>query len=98
MTHGSLPGVRRSRRLDQILDNLLSNAVRYGDPDSDVTVDLERAPDGVAVAVTNVGPGIAAEDLPRLFQPFGRDVSAAHWTESVGLELYAFRFVLPAAA
>lgn len=88
-THGSVPAMRADPdRLDQILDNLLSNAVRYGDPNSEVTVDLEPAIDGVAVAVTSRGPGIAAEDLPRLFQPFQRDISATRVTESVGLGLY----------
>jgi signal transduction histidine kinase len=87
--HGTMPSSRADPdRLDQILDNLLANAVRYGDAGSDVTVTLDSAPDGVAVAVTNRGPGIAAERLPELFQPFRREVSAAGVRESVGLGLF----------
>jgi len=88
-THGTLPTCRADPdRLDQILDNLLSNALRYGDAGSDVTVTIDRAPDGIAVAVTNRGPGIAAELLSQLFQPFRREPSAAGVRESVGLGLY----------
>jgi len=88
-THGTLPSSRADPdRLDQILDNLLSNALRYGDAGSDVAVTMERAPDGVAVAVTNRGVGIPAEQLPQLFQPFRREVSAMGVRESVGLGLY----------
>jgi PAS domain S-box-containing protein len=86
---GTLPLTRADpERLDQILDNLLSNAVRYGAPGSDVTVTLDRAPDGVAVAVTNRGAGIPADQLPRLFEPFRREASTARVRESVGLGLY----------
>jgi PAS domain S-box-containing protein len=88
-THGTLPCSRADPdRLDQILDNLLSNAIRYGVVGSDVIVDIDRAPDGVAVAVTNRGPGIGAERLPRLFQPFEHEASPARVRESVGLGLY----------
>lgn len=88
-THGALPAARADPdRLDQILDNLLTNAVRYGDPGTDVTIDVESVPDGVAVAVTNRGAGIAAEQMPRLFQPFQHDFSAARVRESLGLGLY----------
>jgi PAS domain S-box-containing protein len=83
-------------RLDQILDNLLSNALRYGEARSDVTVDIDRAPLGVAVAVTNRGPGITAERLPQLFQPFQREVSATRARESVGLGLYITKALVEA--
>jgi signal transduction histidine kinase len=87
--HGTMPASRADPdRLDQILDNLLSNALRYGDAGSDVTVTMDRASDGVAVAVTNRGPGIAAEKLPQLFEPFRREASVANVPESVGLGLY----------
>jgi PAS domain S-box-containing protein len=88
-THGTLPSSSADPdRLDQILDNLLSNALRYGEAGSDVTVTVDRAPDGVAVAITNRGPGIAADKLPQLFQPFRREASIANVRESVGLGLY----------
>ncbi len=51
-------------------------------------MEIDRVPDGVAVAVTNRGAGITREHLADLFQPFRREASAARVRESVGLGLY----------
>jgi PAS domain S-box-containing protein len=86
---GDVPAVSADPdRIDQILDNLLANALRHSDPDTDVTVDIEGEPDRVAVSVTNRGPGIAPEVLPHLFQRFGREVLKGPKRDSVGLGLY----------
>jgi signal transduction histidine kinase len=86
---GELPVVSAdSDRIHQILDNLLTNAFRYCDPDADVMVELEGLPDRVAVSVSNRGPGIAPELLPQLFQRFGREAAGAANRDSVGLGLY----------
>jgi signal transduction histidine kinase len=61
------------RRLRQILLNLLGNAVKYNRPGGDVRLWLSAAAPGrVLLTVEDTGPGIAPEDLPRLFQPFTR--------------------------
>jgi PAS domain S-box-containing protein len=87
--HGKMPTVSVDQdRIHQVLDNLLTNAVRYGDPDTDVTVDIEGTPDGVAVSVTNRGPGIAPELMPALFRRFGRQATGTVKRESLGLGLY----------
>jgi signal transduction histidine kinase len=70
--------------------------MRYGEAGSDVTVDIDRAPDGVAVAVTNRGPGISAEQLAKLFQPFQRGASVSRAPESIGLGLYITRGLIEA--
>ncbi|MFL6091108.1 MAG: PAS domain S-box protein [Aeromicrobium sp.] len=59
-------------RLKQILLNLLSNAVKYNREGGTVTVSTAGEDPMVAIAVEDTGPGIAAADLPRLFQPFER--------------------------
>jgi signal transduction histidine kinase len=82
-------------RLDQILDNLLNNALRYGAAGSDVTVTIEPAPEGVAVAVSNRGPGIATEQLSHLFRPFQHG-AAPHMPESYGLGLFITRCLVEA--
>jgi signal transduction histidine kinase len=51
-----------------VLDNLLSNAVKYSPPGSAVGVLVRSEGGRVVVEVTDQGPGIAAGDLPRLFQ------------------------------
>ena len=86
---GKVPTVSADQdRIHEVLDNLLTNAVRYGDPDTDVTVDIEGAPDAVVVSVTNRGPGIAPELMPALFKRFGRQATGTVTHESLGLGLY----------
>src|SRR6202049_889148 len=55
-----------------ILGNLVSNALKYSRDGADVTIAVRDEPGWVAVDVTDPGDGIAEEDLPKLFQPFGR--------------------------
>jgi heavy metal sensor kinase len=62
--------------LGQLLDNLLDNACKYSEPGTAVTVRLRRAADAVQVSVEDRGCGIAAEDLPHVFEPFYRSAAA----------------------
>jgi two-component system, OmpR family, phosphate regulon sensor histidine kinase PhoR len=57
-------------RIDQVLDNLLSNAVRHTAPDTKVSVSLRRGAGEVTLRVTDRGPGIPADEQARLFKPF----------------------------
>lgn len=67
------PAVRADvERLGQILDNFLSNAVRYSPDGSVVTVSAARLRDGIAIAVTDEGPGLTGEQLERVFERFYR--------------------------
>ena len=54
------------RLLELILDNLLSNAVRYAH--TKVSVSVEETSDAVRLCVTDNGDGIAPEDLPHIFE------------------------------
>lgn len=58
-------------RVEQILTNLVDNALQYA-PDSAVTVDVHRRDDGVEVAVSDAGEGVDAAFATRVFQKFGR--------------------------
>ena len=62
----------RADELTQVLANLLQNAVRYTPARGRVRVTAEQAPDGVTVRVANTGPGIPADDLPRVWERFYR--------------------------
>jgi len=57
-------------RLTQVMWNLLSNALKYSPPGSTVGVRLRRADGGVALEVSDAGPGIPADALPHVFEPF----------------------------
>jgi signal transduction histidine kinase len=56
----------------RVLTNLLSNALEYSPRESAVVVDARAVGDGVAMSVTDDGPGIPAAHLERLFRPFSR--------------------------
>jgi two-component system, OmpR family, phosphate regulon sensor histidine kinase PhoR len=84
-----LPPVRGDQaQLVQLVDNLLSNAVRYGCDKPGACIDLTATSDGrwVALAVTDHGPGIPREHLPRVTERFYR-VDAARSRESGGTGL-----------
>ncbi|MCP3099059.1 GAF domain-containing protein [Myxococcus sp. K15C18031901] len=81
-------------RLDQVLTNLVSNAVKYG-RGNPVCVVLEAHPGGVRVEVKDGGIGIAEEHLPRLFHRFERAVSERNYG-GFGLGLWITRQIVEA--
>lgn len=60
------------KRIHQVLSNLLSNALRVTPQDGEIRVELSRQGEEVELRVSDSGPGIAAEDLPHLFERFYR--------------------------
>ena len=58
--------------LEQVLDNLLDNAIRYSPDGGRVTVTVARDGGFCSVTVSDSGPGVPEEDLPRLFERFWR--------------------------
>jgi signal transduction histidine kinase len=66
-----LPAVRADRdQILQVLLNLIRNAVEAMPAGGALRVTARREGDAVAVSVTDSGPGIAPEDLPRVFEPY----------------------------
>lgn len=61
-----------SQRLAQVLDNLATNAVKYGAAGGVVTFRARRVHDGVRVEVTDRGPGLSPEKQAQMFEPFNR--------------------------
>jgi signal transduction histidine kinase len=68
------------RRLERVLTNLLSNATKFAPRDAKIDVVVQRRPDGVLVSVSDTGPGISSEAMPRLFEQFytSRSSSSIH--------------------
>jgi signal transduction histidine kinase len=82
------------RRIRQVVFNLLSNAVKFTPPGGLVDVTATRANGEVRVSVADTGPGIAEDDLDRIFEEFQQTEAGARQTEGTGLGLaLARRFV-----
>ncbi len=60
------------RRFEQVLINLLSNAHRFTPPGGRMNVRISEVGDEVVIAVTDSGPGVAAEERELIFEPFYR--------------------------
>jgi PAS domain S-box-containing protein len=75
-------------RVVQVLTNLVSNAIKFATPESAIRVVAKYAAPHVRIEVKNVGEGIAATDLPRLFGRFQQlDGSDARRYGGTGLGL-----------
>ncbi len=78
-------------RLEQVLLNLVSNAVKFTPTGGEVTVSARLAPSGeVVITVADNGIGMAPEDIPRALQPFGQidnSLSRPHGGTGLGLPL-----------
>ena len=61
-----------SQRLAQVIDNLATNAVKYGAAGGEVLFRARRVYDGVRIEVSDRGPGLSAEKQALLFEPFNR--------------------------
>ena len=60
----------------QVLMNLVDNALKYTPRGGEVTMFLTKAENGIEFGVADTGPGIAPEDLPKVFQRFFRSEEA----------------------
>jgi signal transduction histidine kinase len=77
-------------RIDQILNNLLSNALKFSEPGGEVNVGVRAHAGRAVVTVQDGGAGIAAELLTRVFEPFVQGPAPANRLQSglgVGLAL-----------
>jgi PAS domain S-box-containing protein len=79
-------------RLVQVVANLVSNAVKYSDPDTEIAITVEAEADQLVVRVRDHGIGIAPDLLPRVFDLFTQaDRTAARSQGGLGLGLALVR-------
>jgi len=75
-------------RLERVIANLLSNAFKFSEPDTEVTLRLSKEKGMVAVSVTDLGVGISPKQLRNIFDPYQRVEQGPQRGESMGLGLY----------
>lgn len=81
------PVIGDADRLRQLIAIVVDNALRHGPPGSVVTVAVERDSRHAVATVQDEGPGIRADDLPRLFDRFWRAADAAYEGSGLGLAI-----------
>jgi signal transduction histidine kinase/DNA-binding response OmpR family regulator len=93
-----LPAVSADEdRLEQVLVNLIHNAVKYSPNDAPITLGARIDDDQVSVSVTDQGKGIDRAFLPHLFEPFTQvDTADTRRNHGLGLGLYIARGLIEA--
>ncbi|HEX8171286.1 MAG TPA: ATP-binding protein [Thermoanaerobaculia bacterium] len=84
-------------RMRQVVDNLLSNALKYSAEGSDIDVRVAVTEHGVQTSVSDHGIGIPRDEIPQLFERFhrARNVSSRYYG-GLGLGLYIARAIVEA--
>jgi len=83
------------KRIEQVLSNLISNAIKYA-PGGEIRIQGQTRPEQVIICVSDEGPGIAPEDIPHIFDRFYRSSDAVKLTKGAGLGLYLSRAIIEA--
>jgi two-component system, OmpR family, phosphate regulon sensor histidine kinase PhoR len=93
-----LPKVRADRdKLAQILMNLMDNAIKFNKTGGRVDISARADNGSIAISVMDTGKGIAAEDLPRVFERFYRaDKAHSHDIAGTGLGLAIVKHLVEA--
>jgi PAS domain S-box-containing protein len=81
-------------RIVQAFGNLLGNAIKFCAPGDVIAVRAERIQDGVRFTFADTGPGIAASDLPHIFEPYWSGRSGRK--KGTGLGLFITRAIVEA--
>jgi PAS domain S-box-containing protein len=82
-------------KIEQVLNNLISNAVKFSQPGAAVEVRAWTQDSGVIVSVQDQGPGIPEAERAKLFQPYGRtSVRSTTGERSTGLGLAISRKIV----
>ncbi len=93
VTEFSVPGVRLTtdrNRVEQIISNLVSNASKYSDEDTEIKIRVTPNGGTVRIAVIDNGTGIEEHEIPRLFDEFSRldnDITRKNQGSGLGLAI-----------
>jgi signal transduction histidine kinase len=90
----TVTGVWDPARLDQVITNLLSNALKYSPDGGEVRLSIRQAGDVAEITVSDQGIGFASSERHRLFQPFMRGLGTPSTIGGTGLGLYIARRIV----
>lgn len=74
-------------RIEQVLGNLIGNAIKFTPAAGTIVVGAERRPGEVCVSVADTGPGIAVEQLPHVFDHYWQAPATARLGHGLGLAI-----------
>jgi signal transduction histidine kinase len=96
LDHGSFEGFWDRDRLEQVMNNLIGNAIKYSPPGSTVTVSTRHTDSELIVAVYDEGVGIPEAEQERLFERFFRGSAEGGSVSGMGLGLYVSQRIVDA--
>jgi len=93
---GAIPEIRIDvNKIVQVLNNLISNAIKYSMPGTMINVNVSYNDNHIAVAVTDQGQGIPEHEMGKLFKPFEKiSVRSTAGEKSTGLGLSIVRNIV----
>jgi signal transduction histidine kinase len=91
-----LPIMGDKGRLNQVLYNLINNAIKFTPEDGNVRVEMHERDGKAYVLVRDTGLGLTQDDIDHLFQPFSQVHDAAQKKKGSGLGLYICKGILEA--
>jgi signal transduction histidine kinase len=83
-----------ARRLERVVNNLISNAVKYSERGSAIDIRLRRERDRGVITVKDAGVGIPPEKITTLFQPFRRLAGTKNMAKGSGLGLFSVKKII----
>lgn len=96
----TLPGIEcDEKKIEQVLNNLVGNAIKYSFPKSTVTIEVRvaREEGGLLTIIKDSGPGIPGDEIQQVFEPFQRSsVKAMSGERSTGLGLAIAKRIIEA--
>jgi len=86
---GNLPNIKMDMdRINQVVNNLITNAIKFSHPETVITMGAERKGEKVHVWVKDQGQGIPPDEIPKVFAEFGKtSVRPTAGEKSTGLGL-----------
>ncbi len=84
------------QRIEQVLGNLISNAIKYSPEGGRIDVELRTSHDEAIICVSDSGVGMAPEEIAEIFMPFRRLKSSADIAPGAGLGLSVVRHIVHA--